>query len=32
MSIYKHISGQGENVVILHGWGCDHRYMQPIVD
>lgn len=32
MTIFKEVSGQGEDVVILHGWGCDHRHMQPIVD
>lgn len=30
--IYKEVSGKGEEVVILHGWSCDHRYMQPLVD
>lgn len=32
MNINKVVTGQGEDVVISHGWGCDHRYMQPIVD
>ncbi len=33
MNIYKEISGQGKDVVILHGWGgCNHKHMQPIVD
>jgi pimeloyl-[acyl-carrier protein] methyl ester esterase len=33
MAIYQAISGQGENLVTVHGWaGCDHRHMQPIVD
>lgn len=32
MNIYKETKGQGEDIVIFHGWGCDHRYMQPIVD
>lgn len=32
MSIYKTIQGQGEDIVLIHGWGCDHRYMQPIAD
>ncbi len=32
MKIFKQISGQGEDVVLLHGWGCDHRHMQPIAD
>jgi pimeloyl-[acyl-carrier protein] methyl ester esterase len=32
MKLFKETTGQGKDVVILHGWGCDHRYMQPIVD
>jgi pimeloyl-[acyl-carrier protein] methyl ester esterase len=32
MTLYKETQGQGKDVVILHGWGCDLRYMQPIVD
>lgn len=34
MSIYKNITGngKGESIVILHGWGCNHQHMQPIVD
>jgi pimeloyl-[acyl-carrier protein] methyl ester esterase len=32
MTIYKKIQGHGKDIVILHGWGCDHRYMQPIAD
>ncbi len=32
MKIFKQVSGQGEDVVLLHGWGCDHRHMQPVVD
>lgn len=32
MNIFKEIKGEGENIIILHGWGCDHRHMQPIVD
>lgn len=30
MSIYKTVTGKGEEVVLIHGWSCDHRYMQPI--
>ena len=32
MKIFKETIGQGEEVAILHGWGIDHRYMQPIVN
>src|SRR5689334_4068938 len=32
MHVYKQVTGQGDDVVLLHGWGCDHRYMQPIAD
>jgi pimeloyl-[acyl-carrier protein] methyl ester esterase len=32
MSVYKEVEGQGQDVVILHGWNCDSRHMQPIVD
>lgn len=30
MSIFKEISGAGENVVIIHGGGASHLGMQPI--
>ncbi len=30
--IYYTEQGKGEDVIIFHGWACDHRYMQPIVD
>lgn len=30
MKIFKEITGHGPDVVLIHGWGCDHRYMQPI--
>ena len=30
--IYKTSIGKGEKVAILHGWSCDHRHMQPLVD
>lgn len=30
--IYCEERGKGEDVVIFHGWACDHRYMQPIVE
>lgn len=32
MSIFKTESGQGHDVVVVHGWGCDQRHMQPVVD
>ncbi|PIQ42460.1 MAG: hypothetical protein COW05_09815, partial [Gammaproteobacteria bacterium CG12_big_fil_rev_8_21_14_0_65_46_12] len=32
MSINKQVSGQGKDVVLIHGWGCDLRHMQPIAD
>lgn len=32
MSIFKTVSGQGPDVVVLHGWGCSHQHMQPVVD
>lgn len=33
MNIFKEVSGQGKDIVILHGWGgCNHKHMQPIVD
>lgn len=32
MTIFKKTEGQGEDVVLLHGWGCNHHYMQPIVN
>jgi len=30
--LYKEMSGQGEDLVILHGWSYHHRSMQPIFD
>ncbi|WP_423064050.1 alpha/beta fold hydrolase [Candidiatus Paracoxiella cheracis] len=32
MAVYKQVFGEGEDVVLIHGWGCDLRHMQPIVD
>ena len=32
MGIYKHTLGKGEDVVILHGWGCNHQHMQPVAE
>ncbi len=33
INIFKEITGQGKELVILHGWGgCNHKHMQPIVD
>jgi hypothetical protein len=31
MTIHKTISGNGADVVVIHGWSCDSRYMEPIV-
>jgi len=32
MSIFKEVVGQGQDIVILHGWSCNHRMMQPVVN
>jgi len=32
MSVYKEVSGEGKDIVLIHGWGCDLRHMQPIAD
>lgn len=32
MAIFKTSIGQGLDVVVLHGWCLDHRWVQPIVD
>lgn len=32
MSIFTEVSGQGQDIVIIHGWCCNHHTMQPIVD
>lgn len=24
------VTGQGPDVVLLHGWGCNHQHMQPL--
>ena len=32
MSVFKQVSGQGQDVVILHGWGCNHLHMDPLVE
>ncbi len=32
MNLFKEVTGKGKNVVLLHGWGCDHRHMQPIAE
>lgn len=33
MNLFKEVSGQGKDIVILHGWGgCNHKHMQPVVD
>lgn len=31
MTIYRHTQGQGETVVVLHGWGLNHQVWQPIM-
>lgn len=30
-NIYYELQGEGEKIVILHGWGCNHEHMQPVV-
>lgn len=32
MKINKQITGQGQDIVMLHGWGCNLIHMQPIID
>lgn len=32
MSIFKQTVGQGQDLVILHGWGCNHWHMSPLVE
>ena len=32
MTIFKTAIGQGPDIVVLHGWSLDHRWVQPIVD
>jgi pimeloyl-[acyl-carrier protein] methyl ester esterase len=32
MSIYKKIEGQGDDLVLLHGWSHNHKSVQPIMD
>jgi len=32
MTIFKTVTGQGDDVVLFHGAGCNHYHMQPIVD
>lgn len=32
MAIHLTKTGQGHNIVLLHGWSCDSRHMQPLVD
>lgn len=32
MVFYKKVEGGGKDVVLIHGWGCDHFHMQPIAD
>lgn len=32
MTLFNQKTGQGDNIVILHGWGATHKWMQPIVD
>jgi pimeloyl-[acyl-carrier protein] methyl ester esterase len=30
--LFKETTGEGKDVVVIHGWSCDHRHMRPIVD
>lgn len=33
MDIFKQTSGEGKDIVLLHGWGgCTHKHMQPIAE
>lgn len=32
MSIYKTVKGHGKDVVLIHGWCCNHQHVQPIAD
>jgi len=32
MHLFKETCGQGEEVVLIHGWALDHRFMLPIAD
>ncbi|MCX7123300.1 MAG: alpha/beta fold hydrolase [Gammaproteobacteria bacterium] len=32
MSIFKEIKGMGEDVIVIHGWGCNHLDMHPVVE
>ncbi len=31
MHIFKEVKGQGPDVVVIHGWSCNHMDMQPVV-
>ncbi len=31
MNIHTEVTGQGPDIVLLHGWSHDHRIMQPLV-
>lgn len=30
MKVFKEVTGSGEDVVLIHGWACDYRYMHTI--
>ena len=32
MNIFKKVSGQGNDVVLMHGWGTNHTFLTPIAD
>ena len=31
MKIFKEVFGHGEEVILLHGWALDHRFLQPLI-
>lgn len=32
MNIYTEVEGSGKDIVLLHGWGCNHHHMRPLVE
>ena len=30
LKIFKTVKGKGEDIVLLHGWGCNHNYILPL--
>jgi pimeloyl-[acyl-carrier protein] methyl ester esterase len=32
MKIYTEINGSGQDIVILHGWGCNHYHMRSMAN